>query len=42
MRKLDSVSRDITPPTKVLIIKARVFPVVMCGFESQTVKKSEG
>ena len=34
-------SRDITLPTKVHIIKAIVFPVVMCGCESWTIKKVE-
>ena len=40
MTNLDSVlkSRDITLPTKVLIIKAMVFPVVMYGSESWTIK----
>ena len=40
---LDSVlkGRDITLPTKVHIVKAMVFPVVMHGFESWTVKKAE-
>ena len=40
---LDSVlkSRDITLPTKVHLVKAMVFPVVMCGYESWTVKKAE-
>ena len=43
MINLDSVfkSRDITLPTKVRLVKAMVFPVVMYGFESWTVKKSE-
>ena len=43
MTNLDSIlkSRDITLPTKVHIIKAMVFPVVMYGFESWTVKKAE-
>ena len=36
-----SKSRDITLPTKVHLVKAMVFPVVMCGCESWTVKKSE-
>ena len=42
MTNLDSVlkSRDITLPTKVLIIKAMVFPIVMYGCESWTVKKA--
>ena len=41
---LDSIlkSRDITLPTKVHILKARIFPVVMCGCESWTIKKAEG
>ena len=34
-------SRDITLPTKVRLVKAMVFPVVMYGFESWTVKKAE-
>ena len=40
---LDSIlkSRDITLPTKVHIVKAMVFPVVMCGCESWTLKKAE-
>ena len=40
---LDSIfkSRDITLPTKVRLIKAMVFPVVMYGCESSTVKKAE-
>ena len=40
---LDSVlkSRDITLPTKVRLVKAMVFPVVMYGYESWTVKKDE-
>ena len=43
MRNLDGVlqSRDITLPTKVHIAKAMVFPVVMCGCESWTIKKAE-
>ena len=43
MTNLDSVlkSRDITLPTKVCIIKAMVFPVVMYEFESWTIKKAE-
>ena len=41
MNNLDSIlkSRDITLPTKVHLVKAMVFPVVMCGCESWTVKK---
>ena len=44
MTNLDSIleSRDITLPTKVHLIKAMVFPVVMYGCESWTVKKAEG
>ena len=40
---LDSIlkSRDITLPTKVCLVKAMVFPVVMYGYESQTIKKAE-
>ena len=43
MTNLDSIlkSRDITLPTKVRLVKAMVFPVVMYGFESWTVKKAE-
>ena len=43
MTNLDSVlkSRDITLPTKVHIVKAMVFLVVMCGCESWTIKKAE-
>ena len=43
MTKLDSIfkSRDITLPTKVPLVKAMVFPVVMYGCESWTVKKAE-
>ena len=41
--KLDSIlkSRDITLPTKLCLVKAMIFPVVMCGCESWTVKKVE-
>ena len=44
MTNLDSIfkSRDITLPTKVRLVKAMVFPVVMYGCESWTVKKVEG
>ena len=44
MTNLDSIfkSRDITLPTKVLLVKAVVFPVVMYGCDSWTVKKAEG
>ena len=43
MTNLDSIlkSRDITLPTKVQIVKAMVFPVVMYGCESWTIKKVE-
>ena len=43
MTNLDSIfkSRDITLPTKVHIVKAMVFPVVMYGCESWTIKKAE-
>ena len=43
MTNLDSLfkSRDVTLPTKVHLVKAMVFPVVMCGCESWTVKKAE-
>ena len=43
MTNLDSMlkSRDITLPTKIRLVKAMVFPVVMYGCESWTVKKAE-
>ena len=43
MTNLDSIlkSRDITLPTKVRLVKAKVFPVVMYGCESWTIKKAE-
>ena len=43
MTNLDSIlkSRDTTLPTKVHLVKAMVFPVVMYGCESRTVKKAE-
>ena len=43
MTNLDSIlkSRDINLPTKVCLVKAMVFPVIMCGCESWTVKKAE-
>ena len=43
MTNLDSIfkRRDITLPTKVRLVKAMVFPVVMYGYESWTVKKAE-
>ena len=44
LSNLDSIlkSRDITLPTKVHLVKAMVFPVVMYGCESWTIKKAEG
>ena len=44
MTNLNSIlkSRDITLPTKVHLVKAMVFPVVMYGCESCTIKKAEG
>ena len=44
MTNLDSIlkSRDITLPTKICLVKAIVFPVVLYGFESWTIKKAEG
>ena len=43
MTKLDSIlkSRDITLPTKVRLVKAMVFPVVMYGCKNWTIKKAE-
>ena len=43
MTNLDSIfkSRDITLPTKVHLVKSMVFPVVMYGYESWTIKKAE-
>ena len=43
MSNLDSIfnSRDITLPTKVRLVKAMVFPIVMYGYESWTIKKTE-
>ena len=43
MTNLDSIlkSRDITLPTKVCLVKAMVYPVVMCGCEDWTLKKAE-
>ena len=43
MTKLESIlkNRDITLPTKVHIVKAMVFPLVMCGYESWTMKKAD-
>ena len=43
MTNLDSIlkSRDITLPTKIRVVKAMVFPVVMYGCERWTIKKAE-
>ena len=43
MTNLDSIlkSRDVTLPTKVYLVKAMAFPVVMCGCDSWTIKKAE-
>ena len=43
MTNLDSIlkSRDVTLPTKVCLVKAMVFPVVICGCESWTINKAE-
>ena len=43
MTNLDSIlkSRDITLPTKVYLVKAMVFPIIMHGCESWTIKKAE-
>ena len=43
MTNLDSIleSKDITMPTKVCLVKAMVYPVVMHGFETWTIKKVE-
>ena len=43
MTNIDSIlrSRDITLPTKICLVKAMVFPVVMYGYESCTIKKAE-
>ena len=43
MTKIDSIlkSRDITLPTNICIVKVMVFLVVMCGFESWTIKKAD-
>ena len=43
MTNLDSIlkSRDIALPTKVHLVKAMVFPIVMYGYESWTIKKAE-
>ena len=43
MTNLDSIlkSRDITLPTKVRLVKTMVFPIVVCGCESWTIKKAE-
>ena len=44
VNNLDSIlkSRDITLPTKFRLVKAMVFPVVMCGCKKWTIKKAEG
>ena len=44
MANLDNIlrSRDVTLPTEVHLVKAMVFPVVMYGCESWTIKKAEG
>jgi len=44
MTNIDSIlkNRDITLPTRVCLVKAMVFPVVMYGCESWTIKKAEG
>ena len=43
MTNLDSIfkSRDITLPTKICLVKAMVFPIVMYGYESWNIKKAE-
>ena len=43
MTNLDNIlkSRDITLPTRVCLVKAMVFPMVMYGYESWTIKKAE-
>ena len=43
MTNLESIlkSRDVTLPTKVCLVKAMVFPVIMYGYESWTIKKAE-
>ena len=43
MTNLDSIlkSRDVTLPTKVCLVKAKVFPIVMYGSDSKTIKKAE-
>ena len=43
MTKLDSIlkSRDITLPTKVHLVNAMIFPVVIYGYEGWTIKKAE-
>ena len=43
MTNLDNIlkSRDITLPTNICLVKAMVFPVVMCGYESWTIKTAE-
>ena len=43
MTNLESIlkSRDVTVPTKVHLVKAMVFPVIICGYESCPIKKAE-
>ena len=41
-KTMTNLDRDITLPTKVCLVKAMVFPVVMYGCESWTIKKTEG
>ena len=43
MTNLDSIlkSRDVTLPTKVCLVKAKVFPIVMYGSDSKTIKKAD-
>ena len=43
MTNLDSIlkSRDITLPTKVLLVKSMVFPIVMYGYDNWSIKKAE-
>ena len=43
MTKLDSIlqSRNISLPTKVCLVKATGFPIVICGYENRTIKKAE-
>ena len=41
MTNLDSILKAMTLPTKICIVKAMIFPVVMYGYESWTIKKAE-